>query len=101
MYRCTALATLPTIRARRRQPMCADEQEKFWPFHDALFDWQGEFGNQAFTNNRINAGVAAFGLNQGAYSACISSRQARHGLGGCQPVAGFAAEFFRDADFHD
>ncbi|MBI1256023.1 MAG: thioredoxin domain-containing protein [Chloroflexi bacterium] len=53
--------------------MCADEQDKFWPFHDALFDWQGEFGNQAFTNNRINAGVAAFSLNQGDYSACISS----------------------------
>jgi protein-disulfide isomerase len=53
--------------------ICADAQDKFWPFHDALFDWQGEFGNQAFTNNRINAGVTAFSLNQGAYSGCISS----------------------------
>ena len=53
--------------------ICADQQGKFWPFHDALFDWQGEFGNQAFTNNRINAGVTAFGLNQGKYSGCITS----------------------------
>ncbi|MEO8398116.1 MAG: thioredoxin domain-containing protein, partial [Chloroflexota bacterium] len=55
--------------------ICADEQDKFWPFHDALFDWQGEFGNQAFTNNRINAGVTAFSLNQGTYSACISTNK--------------------------
>jgi len=53
--------------------ICADEQGKFWPFHDALFDWQGEFGNQAFTNNRINGGVAAFNLDQGKYTACITS----------------------------
>lgn len=56
--------------------LCAGEQNQFWPFHDALFDWQGEFGNQAFTNNRINGGVAAFKLDQGAYSSCISSGRA-------------------------
>ncbi len=55
--------------------ICADEQDEFWPFHDALFDWQGEFGNQAFTNNRINAGVTAFGLNQGTYNTCITTNK--------------------------
>jgi protein-disulfide isomerase len=56
--------------------LCAGEQGQFWPFHDALFDWQGQFGNQAFTNNRINGGVAAFKLDQGKYSSCISSGRA-------------------------
>jgi len=52
--------------------ICADQQGKFWPFHDALFDWQGEFGNSAFTNNRINAGVTAFALDEGKYKGCIT-----------------------------
>jgi protein-disulfide isomerase len=53
--------------------VCAAEQGKFWQFHDALFDWQGVYANQAFTNNRINAGVDALGLNRGSYDACIRS----------------------------
>ena len=55
--------------------LCAGEQNKFWSFHDALYQWQGQFGTQAFTNNRINAGVAAFGLDQGKFSACVASGQ--------------------------
>lgn len=51
--------------------VCAAEQGQFWPFHDALFDWQGQFGNQAFTNNRISAAVDAFKLDRGAYNACV------------------------------
>lgn len=53
--------------------VCVDQQGKFWEFHDALFDWQGVYVNQAFTNNRINAGVEALGLDRGAYNTCISS----------------------------
>ncbi len=56
--------------------ICAAEQAQFWPFHDALFSWAGQYGNQAFTNNRINAGVAAFKLDSGAFSGCISSGRA-------------------------
>ncbi|HVU13885.1 MAG TPA: thioredoxin domain-containing protein [Phototrophicaceae bacterium] len=56
--------------------ICAAEQAQFWPFHDALFSWAGQYGNQAFTNNRINAGVAAFKLDGGAFSGCISSGRA-------------------------
>lgn len=53
--------------------VCVAEQGKFWEFHDALFDWQGQYGNQAFTNNRISSGVDALTLDRGAYNACISS----------------------------
>lgn len=53
--------------------ICAAEQSKFWSFHDGLFEWQGLYGNQAFTNNRINAGVDAFALDRGAFNACMSS----------------------------
>jgi protein-disulfide isomerase len=51
--------------------LCAADQNLFWPFHDALFYWQGQFGNQAFTNNRISSGVDAFKLDRGAYNGCV------------------------------
>ena len=63
----------PNGQGAAEASICAAEQGKFWPFHDALFDWQGEYGNQAFTNNRISAGVAAFQMDQGAFSGCIAS----------------------------
>lgn len=53
--------------------ICAAEQRKFWEFHDMMFDWQGRFGNQSFTNNRLNAGMDALGLDRGQMGACISS----------------------------
>lgn len=53
--------------------LCAADQDKFWQFHDALFDWQGQYGNQAFTNNRIIGGVEALNLDRGKYDTCISS----------------------------
>lgn len=56
--------------------ICVAEQGKFWEFHDALFEWQGMFGNQAFTNNRINSGVEALGLDRGAFNACVTSGRA-------------------------
>ena len=56
--------------------VCAGEQGKFWQFHDALFDWQGLYGNQAFSNNRITAGVDALELDKNAYNACIGSSAA-------------------------
>ncbi len=53
--------------------VCAADQGKFWQFHDALFDWQGQYGNQAFTNNRILAGVEALNLDRGQYDSCVGS----------------------------
>ena len=53
--------------------LCVAEQNQFWEFHDALFDWQGRYGNQAFTNNRILSGVDALGINRSTYNACVSS----------------------------
>lgn len=52
--------------------VCAAAQGKFWQFQDALFDWQGTYANQAFTNNRILAGVDALGLDRGQYDSCVA-----------------------------
>jgi protein-disulfide isomerase len=67
--------------------VCAAEQGKFWEFHDALFDWQGQFGNQAFTNNRILSGVEALELDRSAYNACIASGRPGEVLNTAQQAA--------------
>jgi protein-disulfide isomerase len=53
--------------------ICVADQGKFWEMHDAMFSWQAQYGNQAFTNNRIVAGLQALGVDQGAYNACLGS----------------------------
>lgn len=56
-----------------RAAMCAAEQNSFWQMSEGLFTWQTQFGNQAFINSRINAGVGALNLDRGAFGACMSS----------------------------
>jgi protein-disulfide isomerase len=53
--------------------VCAAEQDAFWKFHDALFNWQGLYGNQAFSSNRISTGVNNLGINRAQWDQCISS----------------------------
>ncbi len=54
-----------------RASMCATDQGKFWQMQDALFHWQGLYVNQAFTNNRIQTGANALGVD--VRNGCISS----------------------------
>lgn len=53
--------------------ICSAEQRVFWQFQDMLYDWESKYGNQSFTNNRINAGVDALKLDRGQQSACVAS----------------------------
>lgn len=58
-----------------RAAICAGEQGQFWPYHSALFSWQGLFGNQALGGNRLEAGASELGLDMGAWSACLRSAE--------------------------
>ncbi len=69
----TNIGDVPNLQGAAAAALCAGEQGKFWEFHDALFDWLGEFGAQAFTNNRISSGVDALGMDHGAFNSCIGS----------------------------
>jgi protein-disulfide isomerase len=51
--------------------MCAAEQGGFFPFHDALFDWQTRYANQAFTQARMGTGISNLGMDRGAFDACL------------------------------
>jgi protein-disulfide isomerase len=52
---------------------CAGEQDAFWPYHDLLFQWHREFGNEAFTVDRLESGVHDLGLDFDTFIACIES----------------------------
>lgn len=54
---------------------CAQEQGKFWEMHDVLFSWLGQFGNTAFASNRIIGGARELGLDEAAFSACLTSAE--------------------------
>lgn len=56
-----------------RSAVCAAEQQLFWPLHDAFFNWQGIYGNQSFTDNRIRAGLDAVGVDGGVFAGCRGS----------------------------
>jgi protein-disulfide isomerase len=70
------LGAVTNGRGAARAAICATEQNKFWELHDALFHWQGLFGNQAFSNNRIVTGLTAVGLDRGQYDSCLGSGRA-------------------------
>lgn len=53
--------------------ICAGEQGQFWPFHDALFDWQTKYANTAFSQNRFVGGITNLGLDKGQWDSCIAS----------------------------
>lgn len=57
-----------------RAALCAGEQNRFWAFREALYEWQVLYpANQAYTHNRIVTGVDALGLNRAQYDGCVSS----------------------------
>lgn len=54
-----------------RSALCAAQQGKFWAFQDALFNWQGLYGNQAFTANRLQSGAGTLGVD--LRNGCVTS----------------------------
>lgn len=54
---------------------CANDQEKFWDYHDMLFtNWTGEnVGN--FNNDRLVAFAASIGLDEKEFKSCLNSNK--------------------------
>lgn len=53
---------------------CAREQEKFWPYHDKLFESQGGL---AFTDAKLKRYARELGLDAGAFTQCLDSGKYR------------------------
>jgi len=56
-----------------RAAVCVGEQGKFWEFHDALFTWQGQYANTAFSENRLKAGIDNVGVNRAQWDQCMGT----------------------------
>ena len=55
--------------------LCANEEGKFWDYHDTLFlNWDGEnVGN--FSDKRLVAFAGALGLNENNFRSCLNSNK--------------------------
>ncbi len=54
---------------------CADEQGRFWDYHDALFEnWQGTNVGGYSYNNLLNF-AGDLGLDSGQFSECMTERR--------------------------
>ena len=64
---------VPNAEGASRAALCAGQQGMFWEMHDVLFDWQTRYGNTAFSQNRLLAGVEGLGLSSGGFTDCFNS----------------------------
>ena len=60
-----------------RAAACADEQGKFWPMHDLLYQTQDQWNGQATRspNDVFKKLGAQLGLNQQQFGACVDSKK--------------------------
>lgn len=65
--------SVPNAPGASRAALCAGQQTMFWEMHDVLFDWQTRYGNTAFSQNRLLAGVEQLGLISNAFTDCFNS----------------------------
>ncbi len=54
--------------------LCANDQSKFWEYHDMLFtNWNGE-GTGAFSDKRLVAFAQALNLNMSSFNSCFNAK---------------------------
>lgn len=65
--------SIPNAQGASRAALCAGQQGLFWEMHDLLFDWQTRYGNTAFSQNRLLAGVKGLGMRESLFTGCFNS----------------------------
>ena len=65
--------SVPNAQGASRAALCAGQQGMFWEMHDLLFDWQTRYGNTAFSQNRLLAGVKGLGMRESLFTGCFNS----------------------------
>lgn len=79
IYKDFPLPTHIYARLASTAAICAAQQDKFWPFHDILFDKQADWSTQdrALADQFMTATAAELGLNMEEFNTCRASRQAQ------------------------
>ncbi len=52
---------------------CANDQGKFWPYHDYLYSHQGSENSGAFSKANLKKFATAIGLNAAQFNSCLDS----------------------------
>lgn len=66
--------SIPNAPGAARAALCAGQQGQFWEMHDVLFEWHTLYGNTAFSQNRLLAGVDALGIDSPTFTNCFNSQ---------------------------
>jgi len=64
----------PNARPASNAARCAEEQGKFWEYHDMLYDKQTDWSHERSPQAKFNDYAASLGLNKDTFSSCLSSR---------------------------
>jgi len=80
VYRDFPLSSIhPNAMAAHVAAECADEQDKFWDYHDMLFEKQTEWSR--LSSDDLSAKLLEYGttigLNNSAFESCLSSEEIR------------------------
>lgn len=67
----------PESQAAAEAAECANEQGKFWPYHNILFQRQGAENSGAFSRQNLIAFAQEVGLDVGSFTSCLDSRKYR------------------------
>ncbi len=55
--------------------LCAKEQNKFWEYHDKLFDSQDGENQGGFAPDKLKGFAAALGLNAAQFNSCLDAQK--------------------------
>ena len=72
-FRDFPLQQHPHARPAAHAAACADEQGKFWPMHDRIFEGQAEWAAERDATPLFRRYAADVGLDGGQYEACMSA----------------------------
>jgi protein-disulfide isomerase len=61
----------PESQAAAAGARCADQQDRFWPYHDILFANQGAENSGSITPKRLGDMADAVGLDRAKFDACL------------------------------
>ncbi len=67
----------PNARLTHIAAECADEQEKFWEYHDILFENQGQWGRLSASalDSQLKQYAATLGLDSAIFDSCLVSSE--------------------------
>jgi protein-disulfide isomerase len=72
-YRDFPLQQHPWARVASHSAACADEQGKYWPQHDRIYEGQGEWAGARDAADHFREYAQANGLDLGRYDDCMAS----------------------------